>query len=168
MNIKTNESNFTSYFRRIQYDQILGVFRWGVSGRGITKGAIAGSKTKDGYCQIKLGFKCYRAHRLAWLYVYGDWPEDEIDHINGDPMDNRIDNLRLVDRSGNAQNQHHAQRDNKSCGLLGVTWNKQHNKWQSKIQANKVLYHVGLFNSAEEAHTAYIEKKRKLHSTCGI
>ena len=157
-----------NYLERIKYEPDTGLFRWAVGGRGFRKNETAGSVTSCGYRQIGIGFKVYRAHRLAWFLTHGTWPIGEIDHINGDPLDNRLINLRDVDRSTNAQNQHRAQSDNKSCGLLGATWNKQHKRWQSKIMVKKVIHHVGYFETAQLAHEAYLLKKRVLHSGCTI
>lgn len=94
----------------------------------------------------------------------GELAGGEIDHINGDKLDDRLSNLRVVDRFGNAQNMpSSAQANNHSCGLRGVTWNKQHRRWQSKLMANKVVYHVGYFRTPEEAHEAYMRLKARLH-----
>lgn len=148
---------------QLHYDRETGEFRWSISKRGASKGSLAGSLTGEGYWQIKLDRKVHRAHRLAWFIVFGAWPDGEIDHINGDRRDNRISNLRVVDRSGNSQNRRNAMSNNKSCGLLGVTWNKQHKKWQSKITANKVCTHVGYFTDPQLAHEAYLKAKSALH-----
>lgn len=156
-----------NYYERISYEPSTGIFRWNVSAPGITKGAIAGTMTSSGYRQIKLGHVPYRAHRLAWFLTHGQWPDGEVDHINGDKVDNRLDNLRVVDRAGNSQNQRAAHRDN-SSGFLGVTWNKQHCRWQAKLQVNKKMHHVGYFDAPEVAHEAYIQLKRELSATCSI
>lgn len=152
-----------NYFDRIHYDPGTGVFTWSVAGAGIAKGREAGTTTCHGYRVIRLGRYGYRAHRLAWFLSYGKWPVGEIDHINGDKLDNRITNLRDVTRAENAQNVSHAMRNNRSCGLLGVTWNKQHRRWQSKIQANRVMHHVGYFDDPHVAHAAYMAMKAQLH-----
>lgn len=148
---------------RIHYDPTTGIFTWAVGDRGIRKGAQAGSVDVYGYRIIRVNRTRYRAHRLAWFLSYGVWPKGEIDHIDGCRDNNRIANLRDVSRAENAQNVVAAQRNNVSCGLLGVTWNKQHRCWQSKLQANKVMHHVGYFDNPEEAHSAYMELKAKLH-----
>lgn len=77
-----------------------------------------GSKDKDGYLIIKIKGKQYKAHRLAWLIVYREWPQDEIDHINRDRTDNRINNLRVVDRCGNINNT--TKKINKDTGCYGI------------------------------------------------
>lgn len=152
-----------NYYDRIHYNPATGVFSWAVSAPGITAGKIAGSVSVHGYRVIRLGKKSIRACRLAWFVSKGVWPNGEIDHINGDRLDDRLENLRVVDRAGNSQNKCGAQANNRSCGLLGVTWNKQHQRWQAKIMANKVRHHVGYFDNPEEAHTAYIAAKARLH-----
>jgi len=146
-----------NYFDRISYEPETGVFRWAVSARGITAGKIAGSVTSYGYQQIKLGRRAYRAHRLAWFLTHGVWPDGEIDHIDGDPLNNRLSNLRVVDRAGNSQNRR----------ALGATWNCQHRRWQSKIQANKIRHHLGYFDTPEEARAAYLKAKKRLHISGG-
>ena len=99
--------------------------------------------------------------------VHGHWPDGEVDHINGDKLDNRLENLRVVDRAGNSQNRRKAHRDHRSCGLQGVTWNKQHKRWQAKIMANKVRYHLGYHDDPTIAHQAYLEAKARLHINGG-
>ena len=156
------------HYDRIKYDPDTGVFTWSVAGRGIRAGAVAGSKTCEGYWQIKLCFSVYRAHRLAWFLFHGDWPTKDIDHINGDRLDNRIANLREVDHAINMQNKREAMSNNKSCGLLGVSWNKQHKRWQSALMVNKKRRHIGYFDNPEDAHSAYLKEKRLSHPGCTI
>lgn len=152
-----------NYYERIHYEALTGAFTWAVSAPGISAGKRAGSISKYGYRVIKLGRRQIRACRLAWFLTHGRWPNGEIDHINGNRLDDRLSNLRVVDRAGNSQNKAGAQVNNFSCGLLGTTWNKQHQRWQAKIMANKVRHHVGYFDSPEEAHAAYMAAKARLH-----
>lgn len=151
------------FLDRISYDPASGEFRWARAGRGIAIGKAAGSLSRFGYHIIKLGRQQYRAHRLAWLIAHGEWPDGEIDHINGDRTDNRLANLRVVDRAANSQNRWTAHRDNLSCGLLGATWNRQHKRWQAKLQARKVRHHLGYFDTPQQAHEAYMAAKKRLH-----
>jgi len=156
-----------NHYERIQYDPASGELRWAKSARGIRKGAVAGFVNAEGYRIIKLGRRAMAAHRLAWFLAHGVWPKF-IDHINGHRDDNRLVNLRSVDHGVNMQNKRSAMRNNVSCGLLGVTWNKQHRRWQSKIMVDKVFHHVGYFKDPESAHAAYVAKKRQLHFGCTI
>jgi hypothetical protein len=109
----------------------------------------------------------YRAHRLAWLYVYGAWPNGVIDHINGDALDNRITNLRDVSQRANVQNQRAASRHTKS-GLLGVHWDKGRRLWLANIRVDGRTRFLGRYGTPEEAHAAYLAAKRKLHEGCTI
>lgn len=161
-------NDVAKHFKEVRYDPVSGLLYWAYSRRGARIGDVAGSLTSEGYRQVQIKRKVYNAHRLSWAIFYGVWPSGEIDHINGAKDDNRIENLRDVDRCVNAQNKRSAQINNKSCGLLGVTWNKQHKKWQSKIMVNKKMRHVGYFLNPDDAHMAYLEMKRDLHAGCTI
>lgn len=152
-----------NYFDRIHYSPDTGVFTWVVSAPGVRAGTPAGHIGRNGYRLIKLGRKQFRACRLAWFFAYGAWPSGEVDHINGDRADDRLRNLRDVDRAANSQNKFGAQKNNLSCGLLGATWNKQHKRWQAKIVARKVRHHLGYFDRPEDAHAAYMAAKARLH-----
>jgi hypothetical protein len=100
--------------------------------------------------------------------MYGKWPEGEIDHINGNKADNRICNLRDVDRSTNQQNAKKAQSNNKSAGLLGVSLHKSRNKFRAQITYDKKRHHIGYFDTAELAYAAYLSEKRRRHAGCTI
>lgn len=121
----------------------------------------------EGYWRIWINGRHYAAHRLAWLFVYGKWPDGEVDHIDGAKNNNRIKNLRVTTKAGNQQNQRKARKDNKS-GLLGVYWRPDTEKWRATIQTNKKRISLGNFDSADLAYEAYIKAKRRLHSTCTI
>lgn len=152
-----------NFYERINYNPATGQFTWAVSAPGIRAGKRAGAVSVYGYRVIKVGGRQVRACRLAWFLTHSEWPVAEIDHIDGDRLNDRIENLRVVDRAANSQNKGGAQRNNRSCGLLGVTWNKQHKRWQAKITARKARHHIGYFNSPEKAHAAYMEAKARLH-----
>ncbi|WP_454731480.1 MULTISPECIES: HNH endonuclease [Cupriavidus] len=126
-------------------------------------GTVAGTRHCHGYVQVSFRGRFYLAHRLAWVLTYGEWPAMEIDHINGDKQDNRLANLRLVTRAMNQQNHRRARKDNHSCGLLGAS-NTKSGRWQSKIQLNGKTIYLGTFDTAELAHQAYVDAKRRIHA----
>jgi hypothetical protein len=152
----------------VYYDPHTGIFTWikRVSNR-ISIGQVVGYKEKTGYIQIRILCGSYRAHRLAWLYVYGNLPKDQIDHVNGIRTDNRICNLREATHQQNCQNLHKAL-PGSSSGLLGAWFAKRENKWTSQITLNGKRKWIGYYNTPEEAHEAYIQAKRKLHEYCDI
>jgi hypothetical protein len=88
----------------VSYDADTGIFRWAAPRRKIRVGAVAGTLSKRGYIDLCIDCRVYKAHRLAWLYVYGEWPAGLIDHVNGDKADNRLANLRPADKSQNGAN----------------------------------------------------------------
>jgi hypothetical protein len=151
----------------LSYDPATGVFRWKVGRPGTSHGAVAGSRKVSGYLSIGLGGKEYLAHRLAWWFATGAWPTGQIDHINGDRADNLISNLRDVSPQVNQQNRSKAQK-NTRAGLLGVTWHSRNRKFQALIRVNGKQRFLGQFDTAEQAHAAYIEAKRQLHTGCTI
>ena len=122
-------------------------------------GKIAGS-LNNGYFRIRIDGKGYFAHRIIWLYVYGAWPANDIDHINGIKTDNRIFNLREATKSQNGQNQRKPQSHNTS-GYLGVSAYK--GKWKATIKLSGNNLFIGYYNTPEAAYAAYLSKKRELH-----
>lgn len=142
------------------YDKATGVFTWlKKPSRGRLAGNRAGCK-KDNYRRIKLLGKWYYEHRLAWMYVTGEWPDPEVDHLNGHGTDNRWDNLREATSLINKQNRHCARKDS-SSGLIGAMPNK--NGWMARIKVNGKNHHLGTFQTPELASAAYIKAKRTLH-----
>lgn len=116
-----------------------------------------------GYGRVSIDGKLYLTHRVIWLWYYGTWPEHEIDHINQNKMDNRIENLRPATRSENMQNI--GMKSNNSTGYPGVYFHKRDNKYQAQIAVNNKKIYLGLFASAEEAFEAYMIAKIKYHPT---
>ncbi len=135
----------------LAYNFHTGIFTWNVSRECNKKGNIAGTP-KHGYVQIKLDKKIYSAHRLAWLYVYGKFPENQIDHINHNRSDNSMGNLRHVDNQGNQRNK--KIQSNNSSGVHGVHWKTQYSKWCAKIYVDRKAIHLGYFVEFHEAVNA--------------
>jgi len=98
--------------------------------------------------------KKYYAHRIAWLIYYGEWPKNQIDHINQDPIDNRIKNLRDVTNAENGKNQR--LHSNNTSGYIGVSFykHKRYKKYRARIRINTILKHLGYYDTAEEAAAA--------------
>jgi HNH endonuclease len=151
----------------LDYDPNTGRFIWRSDQKRKPKpGAVAGCDDGSGYVRISIDGSLYRAHRLAWLFTYGQWPKNDIDHIDCNRSNNAITNLRDATRSINLQNQRRARSDNKSSGLLGVY--KDAGRWKSKIRVGEDVVLLGRFDTSEEAHKAYVQAKRKLHPGCTI
>ena len=146
----------------LDYDKETGSFYRKVSQGSAKVGSFAGGVNGYGYIRISINCRCYLAHRLAWLWVYGSWPINNIDHIDHNPLNNRICNLRDTTKSENAQNQIKARIHN-GCGKLGVSFFKRSGKFRATITLNGKWKHLGYFTTAEKAHTAYLAKKRELH-----
>lgn len=146
----------------LSYDPESGEFRWKVrlSARSVI-GEIAGTTDERGYIRICIDRNIQRAHRLAWLYMHGAWPAQEIDHLDGDKQNNRIANLRDVARAVNQQNQRSANRQSRS-GLRGVKLHKT-GKWHARIWANGRSESLGLHDTADLAYAAYLKAKRQHH-----
>lgn len=152
--------------KRFSYDPDTGVLQYLISPCSRVKvGDKAGSPDKHGYLTIRILDKSYKAHRIAWLHFYGAWPLKDLDHINGVKNDNRIVNLREVDMSTNLENQRRAHSKN-ILGLLGVSPKRK--KYEARICIRGKVKRLGIFNTAEEAHEAYVTAKRKLHQACTI
>ena len=150
----------------LHYEPLTGVFTRLVSTANWAKvGDVAGGKGGKDYLQIGIDNRDYKAHRLAWFYMTGAWPIDQIDHIDGNPVNNRIENLREATNSVNKQNMRKARSDNKS-GLLGV--GKNGKKWRAVIGVDGKNKHIGYFDTPELAHAAYLDAKRVLHVGCTI
>lgn len=144
----------------LSYDPFTGLFTWRVSRGGMCAGMIAGTHDKDGYTQISIDSRLYKASRLAWFYIKGEWPGFEVDHRNTTRSDNSWDNLRQATNAQNKQNIRKAHADSKS-GFLGVCANR--GRWQAEIQVNGKKKHIGYFDTPELAHAAYLEAKVELH-----
>lgn len=133
----------------------------------LLSGKEVGKVRRDGYVYAKMMGGRYLVHRLVWLRLYGKWPEGQIDHINGDRSDNRMENLRDVAPLINAQNQR-AAHCGSSSGILGVSWRRDRQRWVACIKTGGRQRHLGFFLSPADAQAAYLEAKRSLHAGCAI
>lgn len=126
------------------------------TGEFTRRGARAGTLRPDGRRQLAVDGKIYLEHRLAWLYMTGAFPTYGVDHRDGDPSNNRWKNLREATPAQNNQNL------DARHGLRGVT--KFRGKWQAQINVDHKFVYLGLFDSPELAHEAYLAAKAKLHT----
>lgn len=152
----------------LHYDPETGVFtrRMPGAGRGgpvrYPAGSAVGSKTALGYLETEVVKVRCLLHRLAVLYMTGEWPVDQVDHINGQRSDNRWANLRQVDNTTNIENRWRANKNNRS-GVLGAHFNAAKGKWAAQVTVMRRGIHVGYFDTPEAAHAAYVAKKRQVH-----
>lgn len=149
----------------LHYDKATGRFTWLVSRPGAPAGSEAGTINNNGYRLIAVDGVRYRAHRLAWLWVKGVWPAGEIDHRNTKRSDNRWRNLRQATFEHNQQNRRRALRTNR-LGLLGVS--KAGCRFRATIFYGGKDRHLGTFDTAAEAHAAYVAAKRQHHPGCTL
>jgi hypothetical protein len=152
----------------VVYDPETGVMTRRVKVGCASAGALFGTSSRRGYLIGSLGNRLYSVHRLAWLYMTGNWPCGEVDHINGNRADNRWSNLRDVSKAENMQNVKSARRDNLATGLLVVGFDKRDGRYRAKIGVDGKQKYLGSFATAEEAHEAYLSAKRQLHPGCTL
>ena len=138
--------------RLLDYDPDTGVFRWREHHYIRYVGAVAGCSMGSGYRRVHIAGKKYYEHRLAWLYVYGVWPTNQIDHINTVKNDNRICNLREATRS-----QNHANKSKYKGELLKGVKKYPHGKFSAHVSINNKKIYLGMYDTEEQAHAAYCE-----------
>lgn len=147
----------------LHYDPETGIF----TARGARPGPrpkswpAVGSINGNGYVTIRVDGTTYQGHRLAWLYMTGKWPDDDIDHRNRRRSENRWENLREATNAQNAQNRKLASTNTSGCP--GVWWNKDCGKWQAAIKVAGKRTHLGLFDAIADAADAYAAAKAKVH-----
>ena len=157
-----------NYLKKVlSYCPASGVFTWRESRGPVKAGSEAGCANPHGYIFIRIDTILHRAHRLAWLYMTGDFPEDEIDHINGDKGDNRFANLREASHSQNMQNR--KLNKNNKTGTNGVYLHEQSGKWLAFINFEGKKKYLGLFITKERAVEAreQAEKQYGFHENHG-
>ena len=137
----------------LEYDEKTGLFRWiqPPENHPRLKGYVAGG-CATGYVLIKIDGKKRKAHRLAWLYVNGEWPPGDIDHINGCPMDNRMTNLRVATNPQNQANKRTVRGRELPKGVRKLP----SGKYQARVSVNGEIKSLGSFKSIDEASAAYL------------
>lgn len=152
----------------LDYDPKTGAFRWRHRLDQIPRwnsrfaGKPAGHSCPTlGYVLLRIDGQLCRAHRLAWLYMTGGWPSSEIDHIDGDGLNNRWTNLRPANRSQNSSNIKRPKHN--TSGLKGAYFDKRTGRWLAQIRHQKKQIYLGKFDTAEAAHGAYMEAAARLH-----
>ena len=154
------------YLRSIlDYDPVTGVFIWrerplahfrtiraGKIWNGAFPGTVAGTLTHHGYRQVNIGTKLYKASRLAWLYMTGQWPSEVIDHIDGNRSNDAFCNLRDVRLIENCRNQKTPSHN--TSGICGVSWVASRNKWLATIKVRGIAKNLGRFAAKDDAIAA--------------
>ena len=153
-NLDANELRDVLY-----YDPGTGVFTWRGDTRNFKSGDVAGCAQGCDYRRIRINGTLYKAHRLAWLYMFGRWPVGQLDHINRNKTDNRISNLR---EASNSQNQANTIARGKSQ-FKGVSFSSATQKWRAGIKKNGVFKHIGFFKCEVEAARAYDATAKIVH-----
>jgi len=145
----------------LNYNPETGVLTWAIFKNARAQiGDVAGTKDSKGYIQIRIDNRFYRAHRIIWIYVYGETPTHNIDHIDGNRSNNAISNLRLASVSQNNQNR--KRNEKSSTQYKGIYLVKKSGKFVAQIKKNRVHHYLGLFDTPEEAHSAYCKKAKEL------
>lgn len=149
----------------LHYEPETGVFTWLATRGPARKGGIAGCLDPSGYFKICVLYQQNWAHRLAWFYMTGVWPDGEIDHIDLNRSNTKWSNLRDGTKTNNIQNSIRSRKSN-VLGVLGVTRNR--GKFSASITVDGKKRHLGSFVTQEQAHDVYLKAKRDLHPGCTI
>lgn len=148
--------------RLFSYNPSTGVIKWSVNvGKKIKAGDVAGTVLSTGYVSIIVKGKAYKAHRIAWLIMFGVNPDCDIDHVNRNRSDNRACNLRLATRSQNAINS--SVSSSNSSGFKGVSFNKASGKWVANMVIDGKQKQLCKSESKEDAINAYKVASLKIH-----
>lgn len=143
----------------LHYDPETGIF---IRARGCRAGKATGAmRPPKNYLYISVNGASYSAHRLAWMYVTGAWPKDQIDHRDGDRANNAFTNLRECGNAENSQNR--GIRSDNASGFVGVTWDRKRKAWRSQIKKSGRNYFLGWFATPSAASEAYLLAKADLH-----
>jgi hypothetical protein len=152
----------------LRYDADEGKCYWIAPRQGVKLGAEAGTLRKDGRVMVSLKDVRFQRSRVVWFYVFGEWPQGYIDHIDGDATNDRLGNLRDVSPKVNAENKRVATTRSK-LGVLGVSpYYRDPTKFTASIKYDGKCRNLGLFPTQELAEAAYLAAKRKHHEGCTV
>lgn len=141
------------------YDPESGLFTFKIKRGPMEVGSLAGTVNKGGYIQMSFDGKLYVAHRLAWLYMTGSWPDGWVDHRDTIRTNNRFDNLRVVTPTVSNRNRNMNKRN--TSGTTGISWNKKQSKWQAHICVDSKMINLGSFEYKEDAIFARMTAEKK-------
>jgi hypothetical protein len=146
----------------LRYSPVVGVFEWRKSRPRVRAGFLAGAvNPRNGYVNIFVDGRSYRAHRLAWLYMTGAWPENDLDHIDGDKSNNAFSNLRQATQSQNMMNS--PKKATNTSGVKGVSFNKARGRWEASVRYDGKKKHLGMFEDLSQAESAVVAARNRLH-----
>lgn len=150
----------------LNYDPSSGIWRWVRPPRGKLFGSVAGTLRAKGYRAITIDGRSYSSHRLAWFWMTGHFPTQQIDHINGIRWDNRWENLRAASCGENSQNR--AMQSNNTSGYIGVSAAnyRKFRVWRAKITVGGKTISLGYWETPQQAAAAYSRGKAKYHIFC--
>lgn len=151
----------------LTYDPETGLLRWRVGYGMAVAGSTAGARTWAGYIAVGIDGEKFRAHRVAWALVYGEWPEHTIDHLDGDRCNNKLANLRCVSHAVNMQNMRKPTVRNTS-GYLGVYWSDRRGGWMAAVTTAGKKRRWGPYKTRERAYETYVIRKRQYHEGCTL
>ena len=156
--MKLTQSQLQSIFT---YDPFTGVVTWTHGVSNMPANSIAGCTNQSGYKVVTVEGKSFRLQRVIWILMFGHIPDGfYVDHINGNKLDNRLQNLRLATNSQNQQNRPAPK--NNTSGYRGVTWHKQANKWMARLCHNKRRITIGFYDTPHEAYQAFKNEAKRL------
>ena len=154
---------YAEAIRVLDYDPETGIVRHRINHGRAKAGTIAGTKRRDGYSVLWLDGKLHLLHRLIYLMMTGDWPAQQIDHINRDPGDNRWCNLRSASSRDNVMNRRsYRTRPDNTSGYVGVSFMRLCGKWRADLSINGTKQYLGIFATAREAAEARLRAKHEL------
>lgn len=159
--MKRNEITQEVVMRLFNYDPLTGVLTAKTKVKKRQIGDVLGTADKRGYLAVSVNTAPCLIHRIAWLFMTGQWPAHEVDHINGNKGDNRFANLRAATRGENAKNRKFS--SNNTSGVKGVCRHKRSPNWRAMVYVDGKQIGLGFFKTIEEAEKAVKRERERLH-----